>query len=707
MKKSSISTSKKKKALVTSAAAVSLGVLATRPKAAKAATQPANQAAVKKINTKKKAVKQAAPATPAEPITTENEAVQSYAVTTEVNVASDTAQNQDASSNSESSNSASNATTVPDNNSAVKVEQRDDAPTNGTVSGQVNGLNLSYNLDTDELIIEGGSCEEYNTSFGSLVWWMIPSGDANYALSSTKKISITAPTKLNVTSQFFSNFSELTEITGLNLLDTSAATDMSYMFANCPKLTSLDLSTLNTANVTNMSYMFSDCSSLKNLNLANCNTANVTDMSYMFSDCSSLTDLDLANFSTSKVSKMSNMFSGCRSLINLNLASFNTSNVEDMAAMFQYCSELTSLNLENFITPKVEFSFDMFQYCSKLRKLNIKNFSRTDDFSIFGEFLRGCDNLNTLVLGPNTSAISSLTAPGLGPDCWQKVDVVNGGTTIRPKGPEYTSEELAKIYTVSAENSTPFPDDTYVRMGKSFFVHHADENGKDIPGTTDTEFPGNYGDPGQIYGDPINGYTLKANQSPQSVTYGDKSDTFDFIYIKNAVATAPVTTTPVQATDVTVHYQDENGNSLAADDILKGNVGDGYISSAKTIAGYTLKARPDNATGFFTAASQSVTYVYAQEATSGAGANAGNKSEPSHTKTKKATGHVIHHSAAPATQVSETSSVKAKDQTGTDSQRLPQTGANKQSLFANLAAGIMLLLNGTVFSWFRRQKKED
>ncbi|EAE0857822.1 class 1 internalin InlJ [Listeria monocytogenes] len=67
---------------------------------------------------------------------------------------------------------------------------------------------------------------------------------------------------------------------------------------------------------------------------------------------------------------------------------------------------------------------------------------------------------------------------------------------------------------------------------------------------------------------------------------------------------------PVKGEDVTVHYLDDKGEKLAADEVLSGNLDDPYTSSAKDIPDYTLTTTPDNATGTFTTTSQSVTYVY-------------------------------------------------------------------------------------------------
>ncbi|EDH3594017.1 class 1 internalin InlJ [Listeria monocytogenes] len=67
---------------------------------------------------------------------------------------------------------------------------------------------------------------------------------------------------------------------------------------------------------------------------------------------------------------------------------------------------------------------------------------------------------------------------------------------------------------------------------------------------------------------------------------------------------------PIKGEDVTVHYLDDKGEKLAADEVLSGNLDDSYTSNAKDIPDYTLTTTPDNATGTFTTTSQSVTYVY-------------------------------------------------------------------------------------------------
>ena len=140
---------------------------------------------------------------------------------------------------------------------------------------------------------------------------------------------------------WFSNCKNLTQIEGMGNLNTEKVTDMSYMFNNCRKLSSLDLSKFNTENVTDMSYMFSCCWGLSSLDLSKFNTENVTNMTYMFYNCSALSSLDLSNFNTAKVENMSYMFSDCFTLTTIyGSDEFVTEEVYNSQDMFSGCTNL-------------------------------------------------------------------------------------------------------------------------------------------------------------------------------------------------------------------------------------------------------------------------------------------------------------------------------------------------------------------------------
>ena len=200
----------------------------------------------------------------------------------------------------------------------------------------------------------------------------------------------------------------LTEIQGVENLNTSEVTDMSYMFYGCSRLSSLDLLNFNTANVANMSHMFSGCSRLSSLDLSGFNTEKVTDMTAMFSDCARLITLDLSNFNTYNVKSMYNMFSGCSGLSSLDLSGFNTTKVWNMSQMFYGCSNLTSLDRSSFNTYNVWKMSYMFFGCSGLTSLNLSNFNTANVEDMSWMFYK-CSGLTSLDLsGFNTINVTNM-----------------------------------------------------------------------------------------------------------------------------------------------------------------------------------------------------------------------------------------------------------------------------------------------------------
>ena len=172
-------------------------------------------------------------------------------------------------------------------------------------------------------------------------------------------------TKLTSCLAFFQSYPNI-EYVEFGNVDTSDVTDFSWMFSECSKLTSLDLSSFNTENAVAMEGMFSNCSGLLSLNLNNFDTGNVTSMRNMFYNCSNLVTLTIDNFNTEKVTIMESMFHDCQKLASLNLSKFNTASVERMNDLFFNCKALTSLNLSSFNTNNVTTMHSMFYGCAEL-----------------------------------------------------------------------------------------------------------------------------------------------------------------------------------------------------------------------------------------------------------------------------------------------------------------------------------------------------
>lgn len=90
-------------------------------------------------------------------------------------------------------------------------------------------------------------------------------------------------------SSAFSGFTALTEINGLENLDTSKAVSMQEMFYDCPELNALDLSGFSTDKVMRMDFMFKDCSDLTTIYVSDSfNTDTVTISQQMFYGCTNL-----------------------------------------------------------------------------------------------------------------------------------------------------------------------------------------------------------------------------------------------------------------------------------------------------------------------------------------------------------------------------------------------------------------------------------
>ena len=114
---------------------------------------------------------------------------------------------------------------------------------------------------------------------------------------------------------------------------------------------------------------FADCFYLTEIDgIENLNTQNVTDMSEMFTCCYALTSLDVSNFNTQNVEDMTDMFLGCDGLSLLDLSNFNTANVMGMSFMFSGCSTLqTIFASDKFVTDQVFGGDDMFIGCENLK----------------------------------------------------------------------------------------------------------------------------------------------------------------------------------------------------------------------------------------------------------------------------------------------------------------------------------------------------
>ncbi len=209
-------------------------------------------------------------------------------------------------------------------------------------------------------------------------------------------------------SYLFNEFFRLETIEGLEYLDTSNVTDMSYMFGWCENLKTIDVSHFNTSKVTTMLNMFRDNLNLTSLDLSHFDTRNVTTMQWMLGGTSKLQEINLSSFDTSKVTDMTAMFAGTGA-INLDFSSFDTSNVTTMRVMFSNANYLKTINVSSFNTEKVTNMSNMFNNCYELESLDISNFNTKNVTTMAGMFF-DCNKLTTLNINPDTFDTSLVTS---------------------------------------------------------------------------------------------------------------------------------------------------------------------------------------------------------------------------------------------------------------------------------------------------------
>ena len=699
---------KNKEKLLLGGVLATIGLLGANPQIAKADQLAASHLAASNVTKSPKA---------AEP--TANQQSSTPADTSSSVPSASPVSNSSTTDNNETASNA-NQPDVPSATTHDENEQQKIATKDNLISSDINDAHLTYDPDQEVVTISGS---------------LTTNDDVLIALSrflrnnNPKKIVIAGPLAIKGSAAgLFNDISNLEEFEGLSNLDTSQVTSMNSMFANEPKLKSLDLSNFNTSNVTDMRYLFESCYSLKNLDLSSFDTANVKDMNTMFYLCSSLTNLNLNNFDTKNVENMSNMFFSCFNLTSLNINSFNTSKVTDFSGMFSGCESLTQLDVSHFNTSNVTNMNGMFSSCSNLTKIDVSHFNTDKVTNMFQMFfgdnsltsldisnfnmdsvtnsavmLIGLNSLNYLKLGAkNSLANTSLNTPGI----WINV---GNGTVEHPqalKDKRWTSRQLLTNYNPAKDV------DAYVRYNAAVITHYQDQDGNQLApndvqtGGLNTKYTTTPKD--------ITGYTLAETPANASGSFANKTITdVVYLYKKAPTPTKPPVNpvVPSKAANVIVHYQDESGNSLTSDIVLSGNVGDGYTTDTKEFNGYHLKSRPTNATGFFSTQAQDVTYIYAKDSNSPSENVPINNNHQDKNLTKPQTTNHLRPQAPQSLSkrhLTNNHIARPKITAGSlASNKLPQTGKNQTQSLLTVLAGLLSATFAAISGWFIHKHREN
>ena len=541
-----------------------------------------------------------------------------------------------------------------------------------------------------------------------------------------KEIDLNANIKIKGSANgLFKNLKNLATIKGLSNLDTSQVTNMEQMFSNCPKLTALDLSSLNTDNVVSYSSMFSGDTALTSVDLSSFKVAANTEVKDMFNSCSSLTKLTLGKdfkfIGSIGLNDLSgtwvNMGEGNGSLTkgtnHWSSADFMTKyqGDRDHDTYVRYTGGIVTVHRQD----------------EEGKQLVNQDGKEIPDEKLFG-------NISDSVTVDTSKEFAG----------YKFKENKNSDVKAFISDPQ----DITLVYT---KNSTTPSTPVKAKPVTVYYKYKAD-NGElvEIPGTNPENFPKDtttsvVGDHVPISFKSIEGYTpnsyqinndniVKSTNVPEIALAADPQSV-NLIYTKsdnnngsNTVNTGTTVTSPAAiAPAVTVHYQDEYGNTIAPDRVVQGRIGDGYTTGAETVSGYALKTRPDNATGFFNNNPQSVTYVYSKSAGNTTAtvpadntASAENEPTPIPTHKTKKSKAVKHHQTAnkglkerhQAKRQTKLAATSGKlNKAANDPQKvtqgnttLPQTGTEKRNSFAMLALGSLALATALGAAWLNRKK---
>ena len=234
-----------------------------------------------------------------------------------------------------------------------------------------NNVQTDYDDTNHALTIKGGALTNPNPIYKQFA----DKANDLQTIKITGKVNLSGSAK-----GLFSNLTNLKTIEGLENVDVTNVTDMSYLFNGDTNLTRLDLSYWAPKNTTDMNHMFSNCTNLervyikdnsKSVSAGNVfDVSNVTNMSAMFQGDKSLiyfgdhassansieaTENDIKNgryvaglvyLATDKVTDMSYMFQGCSSLIEIGFA-VNTNSLKTFSHFAADCDHLMYFTYES------------------------------------------------------------------------------------------------------------------------------------------------------------------------------------------------------------------------------------------------------------------------------------------------------------------------------------------------------------------------
>lgn len=142
-------------------------------------------------------------------------------------------------------------------------------------------------------------------------------------------------------SGWFSCFSELTSVIGMQNLDLSRCVEMVYTFFHDQKLETIDLSNLTCPKVMSIGGIFEQCTGLRNADMTNLYIPKANDLWFVFYN-TKIPSIDLSTWTVGHPISTKSMFAVNRYPVEIKLpVGLSFANVRDAICMFDGCASLT------------------------------------------------------------------------------------------------------------------------------------------------------------------------------------------------------------------------------------------------------------------------------------------------------------------------------------------------------------------------------
>ncbi len=171
------------------------------------------------------------------------------------------------------------------------------------------GHRVKYYWEYNKVTREGCETEHPEWSYANDL------GNTHLISDKCKKVIIKPSFKevhLKSLYEYFWGFDELTEIEGLEYLNTSEVTTMRWAFCRCPKLTTLDISHFDMSKVKDVNHMFAQCGNLRTIYCnATWQESQFDDSKYLFDVCFNLPHYVSTEANNHAGASLANPVTGC------------------------------------------------------------------------------------------------------------------------------------------------------------------------------------------------------------------------------------------------------------------------------------------------------------------------------------------------------------------------------------------------------------